>query len=342
MAGLLLGLWGGLVRIGWPLPAADLAWVHGPLLVSGFFGLVVSLERAVALRRPVALAGPAAAALGAALMVAGAPPALGALAWAAAAAGLLAMSAAILHRQPALFTATPLLGALAWLVGNLLWIAGSGVPAVVAWWVLFLVLTIAAERLEMSRVLRPAGRSAWPFAAALVPLVAGAGLGLAGRAGSLLLGIGLLALAAWLLRHDVARRTVRSRGLPRFAAVALLSGYAWLVVAGAIALAGPVGASPYAYDAFLHAVLVGFVFAMVFGHAPIILPAVAGVPVPFRAVLYAPLALLHAALALRLAADAAAWFEGRRLGGLAAAVAIFLFAGTVAALGTAARRGRSA
>jgi hypothetical protein len=60
--------------------------------------------------------------------------------------------------------------------------------------------------------------------------------------------------------------------------------------------------------------------------------------VPFRAVLYAPLALLHAALALRLAADAAASFEGRRLGGLAIAAAILLFAGTVATT-AAARRG---
>jgi len=37
------------------------------------------------------------------------------------------------------------------------------------------------------------------------------------------------------------------------------------------------------YDAFLHAVLLGFVFAMIFGHAPIIFPAVLGIRIPFAA-----------------------------------------------------------
>jgi hypothetical protein len=56
-----------------------------------------------------------------------------------------------------------------------------------------------------------------------------------------------------------------------------------------------------AYDAALHALLLGFVFAMVFGHAPIIFPAVLRVAVPYHPVFYVPLLLLHASLALRLA-----------------------------------------
>jgi len=60
--------------------------------------------------------------------------------------------------------------------------------------------------------------------------------------------------ALWLGLFDIARRTVRISGLPRFIAVALLSGYAWLGVAGLLAVRwGPVAAG-LSYDAMLHAV----------------------------------------------------------------------------------------
>ena len=54
-----------------------------------------------------------------------------------------------------------------------------------------------------------------------------------------LVGAGFVALAAWLGAFDVARRTVRGAGLTRFIAVALLSGYAWLAVAGLLLLRWP-------------------------------------------------------------------------------------------------------
>ncbi|BFO21059.1 hypothetical protein SHKM778_74470 [Streptomyces sp. KM77-8] len=56
--------------------------------------------------------------------------------------------------------------------------------------------------------------------------------------GTLLLGAALLALVAWLVVHDVARRLLRSTGLPRFSAACLLAGYAWLGLAGALWLIG--------------------------------------------------------------------------------------------------------
>ena len=49
---LLLGLWAGLLRLGWTLPAfPNLALAHGPLMVSGFLGVLIPLERAVAIRQ---------------------------------------------------------------------------------------------------------------------------------------------------------------------------------------------------------------------------------------------------------------------------------------------------
>jgi hypothetical protein len=58
-------------------------------------------------------------------------------------------------------------------------------------------------------------------------------------------------------------------------AVSMLSGYLWAGCAGAMLIASAVETSVFGYDAVLHALLIGFVFSMVFGHALIILPAVA-------------------------------------------------------------------
>ena len=47
---LLAAMWAGLIRIGWDYASwqPDLAQAHGALMVSGFLGTVIGLERAVA------------------------------------------------------------------------------------------------------------------------------------------------------------------------------------------------------------------------------------------------------------------------------------------------------
>ncbi len=89
------------------------------------------------------------------------------------------------------------------------------------------------------------------------------------------------------------------------------------------------GAGPW-YDAMLHAVFVGFVMSMIFGHAPVIFPAVLGGSVRFGRLFYAPLALLHASLALRVAGDLGA-SPLRAWGGLLNMAAIVLFLAQMAA-----------
>ncbi len=146
----------------------------------------------------------------------------------------------------------------------------------------------------------------------------------------------LLGLAAWLLRNDIARFTVRKPGLPRFAAISLLSGYAWLGLAGIFAIAFGGVTAWLRYDALLHSLFLGFVFAMIFGHAPIILPAITagasrpGLSIAFRPSLYAPLLLLHLSLALRVMGDLLGNAPMRMWGGLFNAIAILLFLGMLA------------
>jgi hypothetical protein len=255
----------------------------------------------------------------------------GPLLFTAASLGLVGLYAVLLRMQAAPFLQVMALGAGAWLVGNAVWLSGAPVFEAVPWWMGFLVLTIAGERLELSRVLRHEPRVERRFLV-LVGLVAAALVvtALVPGVGMRLLGAALLALAAWLTRYDVARRAIHRTGLTRFIAVGLLAGYAWLGACGMLALAyGAVAAGP-AYDALLHAVFVGFVFSMIFGHAPLLFPAVLGVPTFYRPAFYVPLALLHASLVLRVVGDAGGWFMVRRWGGLLNAAAIVLYLAGVA------------
>jgi hypothetical protein len=141
-----------------------------------------------------------------------------------------------------------------------------------------------------------------------------------------LLGAGLLALAAWLFRHDVARRTVRQRGLTRFIAVSLLSGYVWLSLGGIIAIASGVSTTGLHYDALLHAVFLGFVMSMVFGHAPIIFPAILGKPLPYHPAFFLHVGVLHLSMVLRVTGDLVDVLGRWRVwGGMLNAVALLLF-----------------
>lgn len=323
--GLLVGVVAGLARFGWSVPASvvSVTPLHGPLMVCGFFGVVIALERAVAIGRLWAYLGSLLAGLGGLFTVVGVAT-IGQWLFFAGSLVLLAASLDIFRRQSALFTFTMALGALCWSAGNVLWATGSTVHEVAPWWLAFLILTIAGERLELSRFLPPSKAATRMFAAILVVLVAGL-LGTALPWGTRVFGFGLVALALWLMKQDIARRTVRNHGLTRFIAVCLLSGYVWLAIGGAITAAAAMQPGSPAYDAALHALALGFVFSMVFGHAPIIVPAVLRVAVPYHPAFYLPLALLHLSLAVRIAGDAAARFDWARAGGLLNALALAAF-----------------
>ena len=279
--------------------------------------------------------GPLLAGLGGGVAILGGSAPIAAFLFAAAGAILSAASFVIVRQQRELFTLTLALGASCWLLGNLVWLAGAPVTATVPWSIAFFVLTIAGERLELSRLLPPSPVAKRVFAALMLGmLIAVAASTLAWTEGTLLLGACLLGVALWLMRQDVARRTVKGKGLTRFLAVCLLSGYVWLAVSGLTILAsGGLGHGGAAYDAALHAVLLGFVFSMVFGHAPIIFPAVLRVAVPYFPYFYAPLALLHASLIVRLAGDWMLSPEWRAWGGVLNGLALLAFVlGTIAAV----------
>jgi hypothetical protein len=134
------------------------------------------------------------------------------------------------------------------------------------------------------------------FLAIVTLLLAGACASLVeGRFGAIAFGAALGALAAWLAAYDIARHTVKTQGFARYAAAALLGGYVWLAVAG---LAWSF--QPAMRDAAIHALGIGFVFSMIFAHAPLIVPVVLKRRLSYSPAFYAPLALLHVSLLVRL------------------------------------------
>jgi hypothetical protein len=328
MLSMACGAWLGLLRLGWrlPLPWPDQLIAHGPLMICGFLGTLISLERAVALGSRWGYIAPALVAAGALMLDLPLVP-FGPLLMFAGSGALVAIFVVLCRRQPTLFMLTMALGAVAWLVGNGLWFAGSAIFRVVWWWLAFLVLTIAGERLELNRVLRPTP----PIRAAFVGAIALLAIGVivSGRwpeAGVRIAGGGLIALTVWLVRHDVARRTVHQQGVTRYMALSLLAGYVWLGFGGFMALLTGVAAPGLVYDATLHAVFLGFVMSMVFAHAPVIFPAILGRPLLYAPRFYAHVAVLHASLILRivgdLSDDLARW---RVWGGLLNAVTLAIF-----------------
>ncbi len=330
MFALLAALWAGMLRLGWglPLPLSTLPAAHGPLMICGFLGTLIGVERAVALGRRWPYVVPLCTGMGGLVLIAGFTGAPGSLLMGLGSLGFVLVSVLIVYRQPALYTVTMALGALSWLIGNGLWLAGWPMSHVVPWWTAFLVLTIAGERLELSRLLRLSRRSKAAFLLSVSLILLGLCLStILFDRGVRLYGVGLLTLALWLLHYDIARRTVRRQGLPRFVAVSLLSGYVWLGVGGLLGLMnGGIVAGPL-YDAMLHVVFVGFVFAMIFGHAPIIFPAVLNLSGPVQSTFYAPLLMLHLSLLLRAIGDLAGWSPGRQWGGLLNVMAVLLFLG---------------
>lgn len=345
VAALLAAVAGGLLRAGvtWQgLPESALfgraVLAHAALMMSGFLGTMIAIERAVAVKLRWAFAAPFASGIGS-LFLLTTHSDVGAWLGVLGAGVFVGVNLVVVLRQGAAHTLLLLVGALVWLVANLSFAAGQGGGATVPCWFAFLVLTIVAERLEMTRLMRrhPAARPS--LHAAVLALLAGAALSAATPLpGGVIYGVALAALAAWLGAFDISRRTVRAHGLSRYMAACLLGGYVWLGVAG-VAWAGMSIGLP-ARDVALHALGLGFIVSMVMGHAPVILPAVARIKLHFSLWFYVPLALLHASLMLRLGAGLASP-QLRASGAVLNAVALALFAATVvgSAIASRARRG---
>ena len=330
MASLFAGLWAALMKLGWvgvqrfsPSP-----FLHGALMVSGFLGTLISLERAVALGVFWGYLGPLFCGLGAIAALVVEPRLVGIPLICAGSAVFFLCSWTIMRRQLNFSTGVLTGATLFWIAGNGIWLARGWHFSIVLSWMCFLLLTISGERFELSRFL--VKRSSLWFNAAIY---GGIGLLVLGTvlscldvpSGARLVAAGMILQALWLLRHDLAHSNLSHAGLPRYIAVSLISGYFWLLVAGVIGGAFDVPEFSLQYDAELHAFFLGFVMSMIFAHAPIIFPSILQMPIPYSRRFYHHFILLHLGLLIRVGSDLLGWVPGWRWGGLLNVLAVLLF-----------------
>ncbi|MCS4485168.1 hypothetical protein NXS08_06780 [Gleimia sp. 6138-11-ORH1] len=330
------------------LPANPSSHMHGILMVIGFLGTAIGLERAVAARKPWTYAAPALTGAGSLLALllpvfarweeSLIPLSVVGVLWTAGMTVLTLTYGFFLTRQSSLPTMLEALGALLGLAGTVFWTAAQmGLPAsfyqlkaLHLLLILFLVLTIVGERFELAH-LNQDFQKRLPLATLLAASLAIAACFtfFTPRAG-VFVGVILVALSLLLIRDDIARHTLKNRGLPRFCAAAMLAGYFWMLVAGFVwAIAGfqPLGTL---YELPIHALTLGFAISMVFAHAPIIIPAVIHKNFPYSKVLWVPLIALHFGLLVRFWLSFTLDLPGlHQLGSAGNIVTIFVFVGLV-------------
>jgi len=329
--GLLTGLYAGLVRLGLTIDLihsiSPLA--HGPLMVNGFLGTLISLERAAALEKKWAYLAPGFMALSTVLLLSGILG-IGKILLLAGSLFLLIIMIYLYRLHPRAYHLIMIMGAGSLFVGNSLYLFNVPIYTLVSWWIGFPLLTIFGERLELNRIMRPPQKAIWLFVTLIFLWILGITAthiqrNISWQIASVL----LIMLALWLFKYDVARRTIKAAQWTRYSALCLLTGYGWLVLAGLFGIWKGFPRAGLFYDAQLHMIFVGFVFSMIFAHASVIIPSLSGKSIPYHKYFYLPLILLHLFLLIRVAGDIAIAATVRQIGGYGNVLAILLFLGGV-------------
>ena len=311
-----------------PVPSQRAGDVHGLVMVLGFLGTLIALERAQALQRSWAYLAPALLGLGGLALLTPAPQLLGQLLQVEGAALFVVVYLALWRRAPRPMVAVQVLSSVLALAGAV--VALSDIPSAVCWLAGFVVLTIAAERAELAHLwMGPRAETVLLAMATALSVAIIASLALP-AVGERLVGVVLVGIAGWLLLRDVVRRQLRLTGQRRFIAIALLAGYCQLALAGGVLAVRGLAADQAGYDVAVHGVFLGFALSMVMAHAPVILPAVLGRALPYRPVLYLPLGLLHAGLVVRFGGALLGLTGVWRIGGIVTVVSLLVFALTAA------------
>ncbi|WP_114749317.1 hypothetical protein [Pleomorphovibrio marinus] len=307
--GLLIGIAGGWLRMGYaaflvPHAAAQ----HGLLMVGGFLGTLISLERALVIKGKFWFCVPLCSGLSIPAILLGWPE-LSIYLVGAASIGLVGIMYVQSLRHPVLDQYLLLFGALCWVLGNFM-VANTGFMLVgVPWWIGFILFTIVGERLELSKFLPLP-----PWSRLLLPSLLGVfflGMWVPFHTwGIWVMGISVCGIAGWLLVFDMARYAAKKAGLFRYIGIGLITGYVWLLIHGLILFLIPEHALHY--DLYLHTFFLGFTFSMIWAHAPIILPAVLKIrQQPFHPLLWVGWGVFQVSLLGRIWASLSGNLEGR-------------------------------
>jgi hypothetical protein len=332
--GLLLALFGGIaggwIRLGnLAIPVASAGLNHGLLMVGGFLGTLISLERAMVGKKKVWLAVPFLTGFSSVFFLIGMIQ-IGLYLLLAGSLGL----GIIMHLQsakhPYFHTYLLYAGAMFWFIGNFMTWRSGLIAAGTTWWMGFLLFTIVGERLELSHYLPvpPWAKNALVVHLLLVFI----GLLVSFHTwGNELLGIGILLIAVWLWVFDIAKVLVKKTGQLRYLGIGLRTGYLWLATEGIILVV--LENHPLFYDLILHTFFLGFTFSMIWAHAPIISPTILGIQeTPFHPILWVTWTLFQISLAGRILFSILEVYELRKIFGIANGYLILIQFGLMAVI----------
>ena len=300
MLSLLTGIFSGWFRIGWNLPISLPSGEHGALMVGSFLGTLICIERSVSYPNRIALIVPLLNSLSIVFFLLSMPKTayvfliLGG-------SGLTAIYYMVYVKHKGIHILIMMAGAMCYLIGSVVLYNISFYPSVVMWWIAFLFLTITGERLELSRfiLMKNAAKKQSALIFLISLFIVSILLPFHSTFGSLLSAVSLIGSAFWLFKYDMAKHSLKKPGQSFYSGLLLITGYVWLVITGIFFVLGAYFGT--FYDASLHAFFLGFVFMMIFAHAPVILPAVLKLNIsPFGKSLYLWYGFLNITLIFRV------------------------------------------
>lgn len=327
---MLTGIYIGFIRIGWAFPVtANLPTPHHGILMAGsFLGTLISVERVSVLKNRWVWFIPI-------LMISSLiflvfqqnQAAFGVLL--TGSIGYLIICFQNYKTYKLKGDALLLLGAFFQIVAFTTFILTHSYPISFAGWLLFFLLTIVGERLNLTRFLPVSKKADIELYIWFGVLIISSFLYHFGFA--VVFSLCLWGIAQWLIRNDIALINIRKDGHYKFLGTALIGAYIWLFITGGLGLIK--SDNPWLYDALLHSFFVGFVLSMVLAHAPIIFPGLLQIKQrPFHPVMYFWLIVLHASLFLRIYGDLSESYGLRKWGGLFNGVSFVGYLLTIAVL----------
>lgn len=245
---LILGLFMGLSRFG--LINFPLSFHHGVLMLNGFAGGVITVERLLSNRKDQwFLVGLILLISGLTLYIAGFE--YGLLLVAGNIAILFVKETLILNENKIHNSVYQLVGLLSWFIGNLKFYQNGFYPAVVPFWIVFILMLIVGTRLSKM------GKEDVISMVLSLTIFFSFWLGFHGY-GQSIYGVGLSLLSVRLGYLEVRNRSKHLLGL--------MIAYGWLLISGISSLFSDY--ILYSYDLALHAFFLGFFFSMIFLNAP--------------------------------------------------------------------------
>lgn len=319
---LLVGIYSGWLRTGLQFYYLPGLAEHGAIMVGSFLTTVVIIERIITFRNKIIFLLPLINVLSLVFFLFDQYK-IGYVLLIISASGLTVVMIYFTFKFKELPNYLLTIGALCLLIGNLFLMFFGKYPPATIWWIAFFLFTIVAERLELTRYLPVTKRQKILLTIFLIIFIVGMFIKFH-LYGKYISSLSLILTAGWLLKFDIATKNIRKDGMFKYIGILLLTGYVWLIITAGIFLIE--SNSMLVYEAGLHSFFLGFVFSMIFAHAPIILPAVIGKNIKiFGTVLYLWFYILQGSLLFRIAGDLLGSYEARQVSSIFNGIAILGF-----------------